>query len=97
MREIKFKGTTPEGDIVYGDLTHYNGHCFIADKRVDPDSVKQFAGTDENGVDLYEGDSRRLHGRIFRVAVLPYFEEIFGGKDAALFPIKPKTGQLSLF
>ena len=108
MREIKFRGKTPQGDFVYGDLTHFNGHCFINDIRVEPGSVNQFACTDENGVDLYEGDSRRFKGRIFRVTVLPYFEELFGGKDAALFPVdgkdaafippKPvKLGQLSLF
>lgn len=88
MRTIKFRGQTPNGDWVYGDLTHYNGNVFINDKRVEEESVEQYAYTDENGEEHYEGDTCRRHGRIFRVAVLPYFEELFGGDDGILEVIK---------
>lgn len=89
MREIKFRGQTPNGDWVYGDLTHCNGDVFVGDKRVEEESVEQYAYTDENGEEHYEGDTCRRHGgRIFRVAVLPYFEELFGGDDAILEVIK---------
>lgn len=57
MRTIKFRGKAINGDWVYGDLTHYNGHCFVADKRVDPDSVAQFCGLDSDDNEIYEGDT----------------------------------------
>ena len=64
MREIKFRGQTSKGEVVYGDLTHYNGHCFIADKRVV--TFDQFAGYDENGEEVYEGDTVIAHGKDYR-------------------------------
>ena len=54
MREIKFRGTTPKGEIVYGDLTHKGGNVFVGDKRVV--TFDQFAGYDENGEELYDGE-----------------------------------------
>lgn len=57
MREIKFRGVTPKGEIIIGDLTHYDGHCFIDDTRVVADSVAQFCGLDSDGEELFEGDT----------------------------------------
>ena len=57
MRTIKFRGARVNtGELVYGDLTHDGGHIYIDDKRVNPDSVAQLVGTDNNGEEVYEGD-----------------------------------------
>ena len=73
MRNIKFRGTTPAGEVVYGDLTHHKGHCFIADQRVMPDSVAQLAGLDENGDEVYEGDTVTAYGKEYPVKLSPKY------------------------
>ena len=63
MREIKFRGRDVDtGRMVYGYF--FVGRCgepCIATNRtaayeVDPDSVAQLVGHDENGKEVYEGD-----------------------------------------
>ena len=66
MREIKFRGTTPKGEVVCGDLTHCNGHVFVDDKRVV--TFDQFAGYDENGEELYEGDTVIFEGKYYKIS-----------------------------
>lgn len=58
MREIKFRGVALDGEPVYGDLAQdlKNGMYFIADRRVDYWSIRQLAGFDFDGNELYEGD-----------------------------------------
>lgn len=69
MRKIKFRGVfKTTGDFVYGDLVHDNdGNPYIfawAETEddepvyfaVEPDSVAQCCGLDDNGEDCYEGD-----------------------------------------
>ena len=66
MREIKFRGKTPDGRWVYGDLLHAEhnfkkGIDIVTDTweqvTVIPETVGQFTGLkDENGKDIYEGD-----------------------------------------
>ena len=63
MREIKFRGKTVKGQTAFGDLSHFNGHVFINDDRVEPDSVAQFCGLDCNGEEVYEGDEVIAHGK----------------------------------
>lgn len=67
MREIKFRGKTPDGKWVYGLLTHdcndENIECLSISEswtkfhEVIPETVGQFTGLqDNNGKDIYEGD-----------------------------------------
>lgn len=66
MREIKFRGRTPEGQWVYGDLTHerwplddYNDdeRVCVGGHEVMEQSVGEFAGLcDKDGKEIYEGD-----------------------------------------
>lgn len=62
IREIKFRGETFDGEIVYG---YYNrevdgtiGIIFPNQLEVEvkPDSVSQLIAVDKNGVEIYEGD-----------------------------------------
>jgi hypothetical protein len=69
MKTIKFRGVTPQGEMVYGDLTHYEGNTFINDKRVDPYRVDQFAGYDENGDEVFENDTVISHGKEYKVKI----------------------------
>lgn len=58
MRQIKFRGLrTDGGGYVFGDLTHDSGHSFINDKRVFSTGVAQLLGYDDNGDEIYEGDT----------------------------------------
>ena len=82
MRNIKFRGTTPEGEIVYGDLTHHNGNIFIDDKRVNPDSVAQLVGLDFNGDEIYEGDTVTAYGKEYPVKLSPKYGLFYNLKYA---------------
>lgn len=64
MMTIKFRGRTPKGELVYGDLAHWKGHIFINDKRVLEDTVAQLCGYDKNGDEIYEGDELIVGGCI---------------------------------
>lgn len=62
MREIKFRGRTPSGKWVYGDLHLHTPfphiHSTRGDKaKIDTDTIGQFTGLhDKNGKEIYEGD-----------------------------------------
>lgn len=73
MNTVKFKGTTPNGETVYGDLTHHADFIFIDDKRVDPDSVRQLCGFDSADEEVYEGDIVIAHGKEYPVYLRPAY------------------------
>lgn len=62
---IKFRGRPTSamyGNLVFGDLIHYNGRIAIHVIRqgiytVDPDSIAQLVGYDVDGREVYEGDT----------------------------------------
>ena len=60
MRQIKFRGETFDGRLLYGDLIHQHGKVYIDEACgeciVKPESVAQFVTTKSDGTDLYEGD-----------------------------------------
>ena len=69
MREIKFRGVTPKGETVYGDLSNFDTDIYINDRRVLSESVEQFAGYDENDDEIYEGDIVVAHGKEYKVKI----------------------------
>ena len=69
MREIKFRGVTPKSEVVFGDLTHDGENVFIGEKRVNPCSVDQFAGYDENGDEVFENDTVIAYGNDYKVKI----------------------------
>lgn len=62
MRQIKFRGMTRRGQLVYGDLIHeFAGSVRIQtadgdNYYVDAESVAQLVGFDNRGEEVYEGD-----------------------------------------
>ena len=67
MHKIKFRGIEIEtGKFFYGDLIQSEKDFFIREQtpdptinilhKVDPFSIAQFVGIDENGNEIYEGD-----------------------------------------
>ena len=62
VTEIKFRGRTVSGRLVYGDFYHVKGRAVIQDPvtgiydYVDPASVRQLASHDVDGTELYVGD-----------------------------------------
>lgn len=86
MRKIKFRGTTPSGETVYGDLTHERGHAFINDRRVKPDTVAQFCGFDDTGDEIYEGDQfTDSHGNKLVAVLIPCLVNRFSGEHVRVF------------
>ena len=58
MREIKFRGKSKYSDkIIFGDFSHGKENVFIDDEVVYPESVAQLVGYDEDGNEIYEGDT----------------------------------------
>lgn len=56
-RPIKFRGRIINtGILVHGDLAHTEVGIFISGWEVDPESVKQLAGYDSDGNEIYAGD-----------------------------------------
>lgn len=59
MREIKFRGKTTRGEVVYGDLLRIKERAQIYDgcyHYVEPETVVQYIGVDKSGKEVYEGD-----------------------------------------
>lgn len=85
MREIKFRGRTPSGKWVYGDLhirtIHPHIHTEPCSKSIiDSDTIGQFTGfKDKNGKEIYEGDivrKKEIGGYGYEyVGVVRYYEE----------------------
>ena len=73
MREIKFRGKTPKGEIVYGDLNQMGRHVYIDDWCVEKDSVAQLCGLDSNGDEVYEGDTVASQGKEYTARLLPVY------------------------
>ena len=61
MKTIKFRGRDDTGYPHYGDLTHEGKNIFVDDVCVDPDSVAQFVGYDQNGDEIYSDDRIIIH------------------------------------
>lgn len=78
MREIKFRGRTPSGKWVYGDLhirscnPHIHSDLFTK-TIIDSDTVGQFIGLrDKNGKEIYFGDIvRNKYGDTGKVVWFP--------------------------
>ena len=59
-REIKFRGETTRGQLVYGDLLRQHAKTLIYDgayNQVKPDSVCQLIAIDNNNHEVYEHDA----------------------------------------
>ena len=69
MTEIKFRGKAKNGKLIVGDLTHLNGKTYINDICVDPYSIQQFGGYDENGDEVFEGDTVISYGKEYKVKI----------------------------
>lgn len=83
MREIKFRGRTPDGKWIYGDLIHSgtdtigileaDAPCLEAITDVIPESVGQFTGLhDKDGKEIYEGDIIDFYSEFWRELEYPY-------------------------
>ena len=81
MREIKFRGKTPDGRWVYGDLLHAEhnfkkGIDIVTDdwkqESVDPKTVGQYTGIrDMDGREIFEGDTIDVENSPAYIAFLP--------------------------
>lgn len=87
-REIKFRGKSELG-WHYGDLTQWDGHCTIFNRKngqdynVRPETVGEITGLyDKNGKDIYEGDilsviEVREYGMKEHISVVEYEDAAF--------------------
>lgn len=73
MREIKFRGRTPQGRLVFGDLAHQNDSIYIDRFKVIPSSLAQFGGVDSEGNEIYEGDTVIAHDKEYTVQLVPKY------------------------
>lgn len=98
MREIKFRGKTPDGRWVYGDLLHAEhnfkkGIDIVTDTweqvTVIPETVGQFTGIrDMDGREIYEGDTIDVANGPAYIAFLPQqggFVIVYKNHDRPLY------------
>lgn len=84
MREIKFRGVTPKGEVVFGDLTHDGENVFVGDSRVV--SYSQLCGHDMSDDEVYEGDTVIAHGKEYSVKLVPNYGLFKNLKSCILKP-----------
>ena len=84
MKEIKFRGKTRDGRIVFGDFIRLGeevciGNIFCNDKVL-PGSVAQLIGYDKDGNEIYSDDKViNVHGAVIPFsAVMISFSELGG-------------------
>ena len=66
MRQIKFRGKKPDGELVIGSYAYVLMSPMILDDYghyhdVDPETIAQLIGYDKDGNEVYEGDDIRSH------------------------------------
>lgn len=82
MREIKFRGRTLEGALVYGNYWEDEEIATIDNELVDKESVAQLVGHDREGNELYDGDIvKDYSGDKYQVSWKMDWELYFGDKS----------------
>lgn len=72
MRQIKFRGVRmSDGETIYGYYYVRAGDAYIDEWRVEPDTVAQLVGYDNDGEEVYEGDELKdcITGEIVRAKI----------------------------